>query len=320
MDRDFERFIHNATYSFVNGEKIYNMLSENRSENMDILICPAHLGDTIWIAIYAETYKKQHNREKLMFAVKDSQREIMEFFGDIDEVACLNFHEMQDLTFYIAFKGLWNANGIRYAHFPIRIGIDSGKLFTSQYNPTAAVHGYMDETRCELLGLSEGSRKKECIEALCPDKELYKKYQNAVMLMPTAISLSLLPKAFWETLALLLKSRGYEVYYNYNDLPEEMVLENAQPLKSSFCEMAGFAKAFRGFIGIRSGICDFLALLDARLTVLYPEDTDYDKMSVDKNAPMSDNIFRLKNSDNIRCFLYRKAWEHELAEKIIDIL
>ena len=58
MDRDFERFIHNATYSFVNGEKIYNMLSENRSENMDILICPAHLGDTIWIAIYAETSKK----------------------------------------------------------------------------------------------------------------------------------------------------------------------------------------------------------------------------------------------------------------------
>ena len=92
--------------------------------------------------------------------------------------------------------------------------------------------------------------------------------QNMVLISPYAKSVPLMPRYYFEKIAKSLVGKGYKVYTNCAG--DEEVIDGTDPLKCSLEDLYGLAKEKEiKFIGLRSGICDLLALTDIKMYVLY---------------------------------------------------
>jgi len=107
---------------------------------------------------------------------------------------------------------------------------------------------------------------------------------RTVILAPEAVTLPIVDKAIWETIAQLLKNEGYIVAANASregistipgTIPIWFPLGEAIPM----AELAGWV------IALRSGFCDLIAAANCRLDVIYPphktlQGTAYDMFSL----------------------------------------
>ena len=59
MDNQFQARIAAFAEKYQKGEEVYNALKDNRPEGMDVIISPMHIGDTIWVCIFMDAYKKK---------------------------------------------------------------------------------------------------------------------------------------------------------------------------------------------------------------------------------------------------------------------
>ena len=106
---------------------------------------------------------------------------------------------------------------------------------------------------------------------------LHKKYilnkEKTVILVPYAVTYRELTKqtseSFWKDMAARLKAKGYIVYTNVNGL-EEKPVEGTEPITTTFSELYYISDKVKCFVGIRSGVFDFLAMSDAKLFNLIP--------------------------------------------------
>ena len=97
--------------------------------------------------------------------------------------------------------------------------------------------------------------------------ELREKYfldkNKTIILLPHAKTLSSLDKNFWVTMAEILRGKNYIVYTNVAD--DEKPVEGTLPITTNFAELYHIADKVKCFIGLRSGIFDFLAMTDAKI-------------------------------------------------------
>ncbi len=316
MER-LQNIIHPFAQAYSAGKELYRVLEENRPDNSDVLICPMHIGDTLWIACWADAYKQHHGCKNLLFVVPKAQENLPGLFPATDGVIPLSNDDMTSLRIYIGFNKLWYNSHIRHAHWRYNISICCDGCMFIDDAPTQRVHDYMNETRCNLLDIPNDSTKSVPIspKTATSDESLY---ENAVMLMPMARTQSqLLPMTFWEKLVTALKNSGYDVYCNYNGFPDEIMIPDTKPLSSSLMEMYGLSSQFRRFIGLRSGICDLLAFGDAPLTVLHPKYEDITSMVIPYGAPVIDHIDQVRVSTKFQTLQYRQEWEYELIKEIL---
>lgn len=90
--------------------------------------------------------------------------------------------------------------------------------------------------------------------------------ERTIILAPYATSIANLEEAFWAVLVseLTRKNKNYVIYTNVA-APHEKVIPGTAPIITTFPELFYLAEKVKCFIGLRSGIFDFLAFTNARL-------------------------------------------------------
>lgn len=299
------------------GEKVYQDLITVREPDMDIIVCPGHMGDTIWIAALAGEYIRQNDCDGVYYTVKSSQSDLVMRFPDVAGTIVLEDSELSCLCLYITVMNYWKHDHITYANFRgdyVLRGYGACLVQGSSLPEGAS----MLDMRKEMLGLTGDVHCSRILQIGEGDNaELAELFNKAVLLMPVSQSLETLPMSFWEMLAKEYTGRGYDVYTNYNGFDYEIMIEGTKPLTSTPLELTEIGPYFAQVVAMRSGACDLLAGTDSNLAIVY--DTRFPDKEVEltrKELPM-ENIFDLVDRERIYNYQYLDGREVELAEAII---
>lgn len=316
-DTQWNNMLNIISGLFDYGEEIYGMLRKSLPDHAEMLVCPAHMGDTLLIAALAKEYKRQNDLQGLIFVASTLQEDVLSLFPGIDSVLMLDKDEMKSLRFFMLAKKLWHQNGIRYAHGQERIYFDYPTVFT---------RGDMTELKLSFkesrLGIMELDKDSEFSLLHVPSSEnkpeLIEKYGKSVLLMPVSYSTNLIPESFWEKLAYAIRKRGFEVYTNYNGAEGEKIIAGTEGYQSSFYEFAQMTEVFGLFVGLRSGLCDLISLTgNGKLVVLYDEKTvPGDAITIDEELIRESNIYDLGRREGIDCYRYLSADEEQVIDEI----
>lgn len=302
---------------FVKGREIYEAISKQRPEGYEVVISPKHIGDTIWLCSLIRAYKEQHGNPKVLMVVQESHKVLVDCFSDVDLIITLSSWHMKALEIYIEQNGYWNHDHILYGHAPFMFIVENNVLQYVQ-TPTTMLSGsrrYLDLTE-------DAMPVRMKLPVYEESAELRDMFGNAVLLMPGAISWNTgsVPASFWEKLAKTFQDKGIQVYTNYNNLEHEFVVEGTEPLSSTFSELMILTNYFKGFIGLRSGICDLVAESDAPLVCIYPRTTMETGLTVTAETLLLDDVCGLGRTENIWNYQYNPPQEEELIRRILDHL
>ncbi len=320
-DNQWNEMLNIVTGLFDYGEQIYGMLLKSLPDQTEMIVCPAHMGDTLLIASLAMEYKQQNRLQRLIFVSTTLPEEILSLFPGIDTVLMLEKEEMKSLRFFMLAKKLWHQNRIRYAHGHEMIYFDYPSIFTrvDWTDPRLS----FKESRLRIMELDKTSEFSS-LNIPNPDNKnsLIEKYGMSVLLMPVSYSTDLISESFWEKLATAIRERGYDVYTNYNGAERESVISGTTAFQSTFYEFAQMTEIFALFVGLRSGLCDLISLTgNGKLIVLYDEKTiPGNTIDIDEDTVKESNIYDLGRRDGIFCYRYRAVEEDHLIGVICNYL
>ncbi len=315
MSKAWDELINQMDERYKAGEKIYIQLQNNRPDNLDILIAPAHLGDTLWVAVYAEAYCKQNNCGVIIVCI-ENHRSIAERAEGVDQIITLDEEQMIQLSFYIIASARQNTDHIRYCHMNevLLVCNDSCTImhtFGDRINDIS-----MGDMAREYLGLdSEVNPSRIRIEKE-PEPERENKYKNTILIAPIARTYTNISKSFWEKLANRLVSAGFRVCTNYNGFPDEYIIEGTEPLALTIDEVFRCSDSFAGIITYRSGLSDLVSQTDARLTVIYPEKNAFSGIELEDNDIRHDDVREFGRRENIWNFQWKE--EDHLIDRIVE--
>ncbi len=317
MIKDWEKSVNDLTQALYKGEKIYRDLEDIRPDRTDMIVCPEHLGDTIWIVSYAKAYIKDHDCDYLYFVVKDSQNEMTMNFPDVQGTVALTDEEMSFLNIYIIVMGYWNKNHIIYGHYKNLLEYDSENqnFFTRQIG-----HGKsIAEERKLFLGIEESdilpSKMKKLDDG--EDADLKALFNKAVLLIPAAQSEARVNDVFWRVLAEVYKKMGYDVFTNYNGFSYEQKIEGTKHISSTILELAQMGPYFAQVIALRSGACDLLALTDSNLSVIYNQGLTDAGVLLKKNDISWDSLYDLAGTGKLCTYQYLRDRDEELITALV---
>ena len=242
------------------------------SANKDYLylFCPKGIGDYLIAAGLSHALEEKLNKKATILIVQDKIKRLGVIFPNIAKVisyppeflaSTVNwFHETQNYVVdnfiyanfhYVGKNPVWNEklNVIdRFKENALDIPLDttfwSPIVITADKDTVAALH-----------------------EKYILDKD------KTVVIVPYAVTyrelMQDLNKNFWKDMAVRLKNKGYTVYTNVNGLDEKPI-EGTEPLNATFSELYYISDKVKCFVGVRSGIFDFLAMSDAKLFNIIP--------------------------------------------------
>lgn len=111
------------------------------------------------------------------------------------------------------------------------------------------------------------------VDKYCEEAGLIK--GKSVIIAPYAKSIPLITPPVWETIARLLKEKGLDVYTNCaND--DEMPIYGTKRLSFSFKDAISIVDYAGYFVGIRSGLCDFISSSSCKKLILFPKVNNMD--------------------------------------------
>ena len=108
---------------------------------------------------------------------------------------------------------------------------------------------------------------------------------HTIVFCPYALTYKNVGTRFWETLAQKFKATNYIVYTNVAG--NEKPIDGTLPLAVNFAELNFIADKVKCFIGLRTGLMDFLALTKSKIFCLSPFPEWADELSI--NYPGCDN-------------------------------
>ena len=117
---------------------------------------------------------------------------------------------------------------------------------------------------------------------------------HCVILSPYCKSIVQINLSFWEMLADEIKRLGLSVYTNCNGQSEKPIY-GTKAICVPFEEVQNFVDFAGYFVGIRSGLCDFICSGNARKVVLYPDIKGIDiyKFFTLNSIPFANNYYEL---------------------------
>lgn len=235
------------------------------------IVCPYGIGDTLYVASLAESFKKICSINKTCLIIKKNHSQIPDWFDAVNE-KIVSDEIVNILNAFSIFSGTWQLKNYLYGHF--RKNTDGSIL--SEYDS------------CEVKNMVYRYKKlvfhlpTECLleePKIVPDEMLLAKImteyeigEHSIILMPYASSTPLIPDHFWKVITSFLTSLGYTIYTNVKG-PEELPIQGTIGLYADLATMAAICENCRLVIAFRSGICDVLAFTETNLVVLNP--TEY---------------------------------------------
>ena len=303
------------------GENVYQQILSIKEEGVDYIICPEHIGDSIWIATFVIDYKNTHDCEKVFLVGKDSQTEIIGRFPGVDGTVAISSEEMLNLRRYIYFTEQYENNHIIFAHFKGRFYVNAQGIFVMHTLDERMV-GTMMEMRRHMLGIPENyalNPQRMILFDDGNDTELKELFSNAILFCPTMqTQQGFIPDDVFDKLVKHYTDAGYKCYTNYNGFEYERMLKDTTPLASSLREFSVIAPYFKQVIAVRSGACDLLAQTDANLSVIY-HSNDVGKANNVLASPEEIGqmtMFGLTQRDHLAEYVYVEGRENEFYDAV----
>ncbi len=269
------------------GEDIYWSLVNGCPENSRVIVSPGHIGDTVYVASYVRAYKEYYRCSKVLFVVTDYLVDMVSMFPSIDIVFGLEQNEMESLKCFVFVNSLWHENNLCFMYLRGSIMVERGiayYYFSEEIKRKNPLFKGMENGRALICMDLPFDSKPEKFD---PDRSdpgvlsMGEFYRNAVLLVPTAYSVDMIEKGFWEKLAEFLKGLGFDVYTNYNGRKDEYIIKGTHPLQTGLKEIAVLGQFFKAIVGIRCGLCNLLAETPANLIVIYPDEHAVDLYDID---------------------------------------
>jgi len=304
---------------YARGKEIYDACAGvlEESPGAELIVSPANLGDTVFIATLAKTYKEVHNVKHLLIAAKQRQAEAVEWFEGVDGIMGLDDDEMVCLRYYFTVSRNFYNNGIRYGHIPCYIDSQVPGTFL-HIPPGFDGIPLMNVWEKRILDLPDHSPTGNIV---VPDElvniEAKDKYNDAILIAPAAFTNKGIPVTFWEKLADKLKSRGYEVFCNSGGLYYDMLIQGTIECVLSTKDLILKAPLFRHVIAVRSGFTDLVSKTDAQLTVLHLGGTKEGTLRVEYGT-RGDDVRDLGRMEGIYPVMYCAEREEELINTIME--
>ena len=246
------------------------------------VLCPAGIGDTLYVAAYAKAVKKCHtDMKRICLITKEIQACIGSFFEGVDEVIASD-QLVDQLDLYSITTKTWYLNNYIYGHFKKNLC----QTFDIEYN---------ENSNLEIL-----KYYKEIILKI-PDKSIMDSFQyklnisdkghmRFIILIPYANTAKMLPEKFWEEIAKLFIKNNFVVYTNIKG-NMEVPISGTQAICESIYDMVGVCSRARLVLSIRNGMCDVLAMSNASLVIL---DTDQEFYERWNTKQLNENTIHIK--------------------------
>lgn len=253
-------------YKIAYAKKALFKLKKNK--NIQYIVCPCGIGDTMFLASLIHEYKLCYQKEKVFLIVKKSQKDIPDFFEDVNG-KIVSSHLVECLVTYSKKKKIFNKNNYQYGHF----------ILDSDWPEPGQLLGIKDLNlidiykRCVLKISMQAVLSYPKILVSCDVMKDYinRYYTNkkVIVLYPYAVTLKQLNNEFWIGLAKKFISEGYQVYTNTKNYAEKAI-KGTEALCLSIKEIYIVSRTLKWeCIALRSGICDLLAFSDIKLTVIF---------------------------------------------------
>ncbi len=304
---------------YSKGKAIYdvcvNVLKE--SPGSELIVSPANLGDTVFIATLAKEYKKAHNINTLLIAAKQRQADAVDWFDGVDAIMGMTDYEMMCLRYYFVISRKFYENGIRYGHIPCYIDPNFPNTFL-HIEPGFVGDSLLNIWKRRILDLPDNSELGGIIIppnngiVACPAK-----YGNTVLIAPAAFTNKGIPETFWEKLVAKLNEIGIEVYCNSGGLYYDRIIKGTMECILSTKELIINAPLFKHVISVRSGFTDLVTKTSAKLTVLHLGGTTDSPLEVEYGS-RNDDVRDLGRMDDIYPYEYCAEREDELIDLIIN--
>lgn len=270
------------------------------------ILCPAGVGDTLYVAAYAKAVKKVHpDMVRVCLITKENHACIADFFDGVDEVIASDLLARQLDLYSIATK-TWYLKNYIYGHFKKNLCQTFDKEYTE--NNMLPILSYYKKN---ILKIPEDS-------ALDSFSYRFKNSDGTgrtektgsdpfVILMPYANTARMLPLKLWEKLAAFFTEKGYRVYTNGKD-DSERPIAGTVALCENIYHMVGICRESKLVISVRNGMCDVLAMSKTPLLILDTDQEFYEKWNTRQFS---------KTSIHIRCF---GRTQEEMEEDLFDYI
>lgn len=226
---------------------------------------PCSIGDVIYSAGLSHAVQNRKNKSRTIMVVAERMKNLGMNWDNIAGFIYLPFQTINAIRWYFVAINKYEGDNWIHGHYKI----DADKKFITD-NTLNAIDSY----RKVIFNLPLDTPFIPPKLAPISDEniaELRAKYlidkARTVILLPYANSIKNLNPRFWEIMAAQLKARNYIVYTNVDGIREQPVAGTA-PIVTNFSELNYLADKVKCFIGLRSGVFDFLALTRARTFVI----------------------------------------------------
>lgn len=294
------------------GEGIYSELIKHK--DIQFIVCPASLGDTVNIGAYIGTYKRVHKVDKVVLVVKKHHVPLVGIFTGVDGAFELSDDEMIGLRFYLTVFKKEKTQNVLYGYFPMK----ENMLWETS---NIKIFNFVDEYKAKILDIPLDSMIDD-IRPGTVDETDNNRFSNSVLFMPFCQGTWRCRDEFWNGLIDLYRKQGVKEIYTNIGNPKDYALEGTEGLSLSVPDLLRYSGQFRKIIGIRGGIFDVLALRnDVKLDVITPdlETCFWGKCEIDVNRhPLYFGLKNLNPNAKVREYSYTEGCDEALINEIND--
>lgn len=266
LKNKFWRNSFSGIHMIYEGKKVYDFLKKQTRKDSKLLLFPySSIGDMYILSVYKNAGNKLFDGEIVLVVVGNVCKRIAGKMG-FENVISIQQPDMDAMIRLkeACYKELQDVKILHYNYSFLGISADvsnsCGIDFYQNYR-------YLVFNQ-EYKGLYRLEEEESEAEEFCRENHIVK--GKSVILAPYAKSILSVSIIFWETLAALLKEKGYHVFTNCNGTYEMPVAGTKKVLFP--LEIANSVVEYAGsFIGLRSGLCDLICCSKCEKMIIYPK-------------------------------------------------
>lgn len=302
------------------GTRVLRLLKERYGEDVELCIFPWQaIGDIYMAARYLRAYLKKEEEETghavnyIITVMGNLRKKVAESCG-YDRIHVLTKDESYALCRTVTFLGNKECNARILQHRFIytnriwHLGNYKGVTFDDHFR--YSIFGLSGN--CEVVTPSQ-NMDDAYLEDFFREHHLVK--GKTVLIAPYANTIANPSREFWEKLAEELKKRGYTVCTNSSGDESEPAIRGTQAVLFPF-DITLRAIEYGGcFIGLRSGLCDYVASAKGKKIILYPD-------RIYAQGPVIDfySLKRMGLTDAADEFVYQDNAPEETLRQVLGCL
>lgn len=240
-----------------------------KDKNTLYVICPFNIGDFLINGGFCHALLKKKHKQNCILIERDRFVNSGLNFVGVKEIQYISQTLMNLIRRYIYATREYETDNYIYGHFQMKSNFEDWKSGIIQDYKLSFVDNYKEI----VFGLPLDAELIPPIIESLPDiskDRLSETYlldkKRTIILAPYANSRKNLEESLWEKLVaeLIKKNKDYVIYTNVSS-PREKVIRGTAPIVTTLPELSYISENVNCFIGLRSGIFDFLAFTNARL-------------------------------------------------------